>query len=102
MARRSEASHGGIYGSGCKSGAVDVWSVDVTLYELAGPHCDQLRWEAGNRIYTMESNTFRRILYDRLGQLFMSYQMNIECSFPWLIGYTCDVYRDAPSQGRSV
>ena len=71
-------------------------AVDVTLYELAGLHCDQLR-DAGNKIYIMESNTFRRILY-RLGQLFMSYQMDIEGSFPWLIRCTNDVYRDAPSQ----
>ncbi len=51
-----------------------------------------------SEIYTLQNNTFRRLLFDRVGALLDVHHIGIEHTYPWLIRFTDNVPRDAPSQ----
>jgi hypothetical protein len=42
-------------------------ATDITLRALVGPEFDELNWEVAGDIYALQNNTFRRLLFDRVG-----------------------------------
>jgi hypothetical protein len=46
----------------------------------------------------MQSDTFRKLLFDRLGALLDVQHQDIERIYPWMVRYTDNILRDAPSQ----
>ena len=60
-------------------------AVDITLRALAGPRFDELNRDLAVEIYTLQNNTFRRLLFDRVGALLDVHHIDIEHTYPWLI-----------------
>ena len=73
-------------------------AADVTLRALAGPKFDKLNWEVAGTLYAMQSDTFRKVLFDRIGALLDMHHQDIEGTYPWMVRYTDNIPRDSPSQ----
>ena len=73
-------------------------ATDITLRAIAGPGFNELDWASAGEIYSLQNNTFRKLLFDRVGALLDIHHIDIEHDYPWLVRYTDNVPRDAPSQ----
>ena len=73
-------------------------ATDVVLRAVAGPKFDKLDWVAAGDHYAMQSDTFRKLLFDRFGALLDVQHQDIERIYPWMVRYTDNIPRDAPSQ----
>jgi hypothetical protein len=76
-----------------------VHGIDQLLHDIAGVKYDSVNWQNIGRCHLMKSDQFARLLYDYMGSFLKLMEcVDIERDYPWLVRYTDNVFRDAPSQ----
>jgi hypothetical protein len=77
-------------------------ATDVTLRALVGPNFDKLNWGIVGEIYALQNDTFRKMLFDRVGALLDVHHIDIEQTYPWMVRYTDNVPRDARARYHCI
>jgi hypothetical protein len=76
-----------------------IHGVDQLFRKIGGEQHDQVDWRNGSSCYLTKSDQFLRLLHNYIGNFMKSFEVNnVELEYPWLVRYTENIFRDAPSQ----
>ena len=76
-----------------------IHGVDQLFRKIGGEQQDQVNWRNGSSCYLTKSDQFLRLLHNYIANFMKSFEVNnVEQEYPWLVRYTENIFRDAPSQ----
>jgi hypothetical protein len=69
-------------------------AIKSVVSAIAGEAFDKVNWYEGGRQPIMQSNNFRRCLWNELGEYLVARNIKISEDYPWLFRYTENIKRD--------
>ena len=67
--------------------------------KIGGEKQDQVQWKGAQQRFLYKSDAYLRLLYDFIGEFMNKFEdIAIERDYPWLVRFTENIFRNAPSQ----
>jgi len=79
-------------------GRMIIYGIDQIFAFIAGHGYDKCNWSKGLNATLFLSDHFRRQLYEEMGFYLKHKEVDIQDQYPWLVRFTENIDRDAPSQ----
>ena len=76
-----------------------IHEIDQLFRKIGGDKQDQVQWKAVQQCFLYRSYAYLRLLYEFIGEFMNKFEdITIERDYPWLVRFTENISRDAPSQ----
>jgi hypothetical protein len=76
-----------------------IHGIDQWFRKLGGDAQDQVNWKGAQQCFLYKSDAFLRLLHDCIGDFMSKFEdISVERDYPWLVRFTENIIRDAPSQ----
>jgi len=76
-----------------------IHGIDQLFRKMGGDKQDQVYWKGSQQCFLSKSDAFLRLLYECIAEFMNKFEdISIEKDYPWLVRFTENIIRDAPSQ----